>query len=252
MWERFPIQRNGMSGHHYSTIDPAFAYRRYPDIHIAQWKNVPHETREWALSIWKRVFGCVRTPLTSTDTLAWIDGVGTLVARAGRWMGDRKSKECTYIVCNYVDPAHRNKGIAERMIESICHETGSSLYFFELENVPRSLSDATVFQRFRYAWYPSVSPRPWTRMPYSVLKTHLANEKGFHPRRYAGYIGYESDDEWCILDPYDDIVICSTYSALSTLPRGHYARIPSSYGNVSLFAENLYFDKEPLDVYLLA
>jgi hypothetical protein len=266
MWERLPIQQTGQSGRTYSSIVPHVEYRRYSEVLIKPWKRVPYGIKEWAFSIWKEEFGCIRCPLSPEDLFAWIPGTATLVARHGRWIGSSASREINYILCNVVVSTERGKGIAQRMIESICYETckvwgDRQAFFFELERVPQSLSNASVFQKFRYAWFPhQQTTYTWKRMRYSEVKTYLEKEKGFHPRKYAGYIGYKTIDadvdEWCILDAYNDVVVCSTYSALSHFNRsnssGVYARIPSSYGNVSLFAENMYFDKEPLDVLLLA
>lgn len=259
MWERLPIQRAGMSGPSYSCILPRVAYTRYPDVRVCKWKYVPSSVRRWALGLWKEEFHCVRCPLAPNDMFAWIPRVGTLAARRGHWIGKQKSRDIHYIVGNYVVPSHRSKGVAQHLIESLCNEVCAvyghrQVFFFELEKVPSSLATATPFQRVRYRWFPSLQPMQWTRMPSAQVKEKLASELGFHPRTYAGYVGYTFNEEWVILDAHNDVIVCSTYEALHTFPAeegGLYARIPSDVGNICIFAENMYFERESTDLYLL-
>jgi hypothetical protein len=259
MWERLPIQRKGLTGSPYSCILPRVAYTRYPDVRICKWKYVPSSVRKWAFKLWKDEFHCMRCPLAANDLFAWIPEVGTLASRRGHWIGKSKSREINYIVCNYVVPSHRSKGVAQHLIESLCHEVclahgDRQVFFFELEKVPSSLATATPFQRVRYRWFPCASPAVWERMHRSDLKQKLTSELGFHPRTYAGYVGYTWNEEWVILDAHNDVIVCSTYDALSSFPAeegGVYARIPSELGTVSVFAQNMYFAPEPTDVYLL-
>ena len=89
MWETLPIQKS--PGPPYTMIDREFTYPSDEAVRVSRWKDVPHQTRDWAFSIWKDTFHMQRNFMGDDDLLIWIPRMSTLVAKHGRWIGDEKS-----------------------------------------------------------------------------------------------------------------------------------------------------------------
>ena len=134
-----------------TTMHPDFPYPAYPDVVCKKWRDVDVHTQKWAMSIWCVHFGIRRCPLGPDDLFLWIPYVATLTAKLGVW----SETAMAFVGCNYVDPAHRGKGLAQHMILTMAHALSPRHKFmFELQNVPKSLDDAVPFLRFFYVWIP--------------------------------------------------------------------------------------------------
>lgn len=250
MWDVFPIQCEGVSGRSLQTIDPTFAYKRDPEVQIKPWKEVPEAVRFWAQMIWKEEFDCERPPLGPRDLVAWIPGQATLLARKGYWVGDHQSKPMAFIDCNYVHSMLRGHRIAERLIQSLCHEVVAqwsiSAFAFEIQDIPRSLRSrrAVPLSSFQYVWVPTLFPdTKWTRMPTRDVRAYLHGQKGFHTRSYPGVVGYEHADTGhrVILDCHNDVIAYDSFGDLASVPGdGRYVRVFGSGGQFHLFLENVY------------
>jgi hypothetical protein len=109
---------------------------------------------------------------------------------------------------------------------------------FELQTVPKSLDDAVPFLRFSYVWIPMLF-----RGGYVVSDTiDVRGIPGFHPDSWDGYCMFKNTKgERVLVDPHDDIV----WSDGSVLgfdgPSSRYVRWFSPYGNIRVYAQNMYF-----------
>jgi hypothetical protein len=247
MWDALPIQRSSAEHHPpYSTIHPDFPYPKYPDVKISKWRDVDVHTQRWAMSIWCVHFGIRRCPAGPDDMFFWIPYVSTLLAKPGTWNG---SLESASIHCNYVDPSRRGEGLAQKMILTMAHELSPRKFMFELQNVPRSLNDAIPFLRFSYVWIPLLgSAAAGVHIPIDDTQ----RIPGFHPNSWEGYAMFRTNNGMRILvDPHDDIVWYDGGTVWDLLfvdvPCSRYVRWFSPYGNIRVYAQNIYFS--PPDYY---
>jgi len=240
MWDALPIQRVGMKGgRHLTTIDPDFPYPAYPDVLCKEWRNVDVHTQKWAMAIWCVHFGIRRCPLGPDDLFLWIPYVATLTAKLGVWRQGKEIKMAS-VGCNYVDPAHRGRGLAQHMILTMAHALSPRhTFMFELQTVPPSLDDAVPFLRFFYLWVPMLF-----RGGYAEAETIDARGiPGFHPDTWDGYRMFiNSNGQRVLTDPHDDIVWSDGDSVWSfDGPSSRYVRWVSPYGNIRVYAQNIYF-----------
>jgi hypothetical protein len=237
MWDALPIQRaNNKTGPHYSTIHPDFPYPAYTDVCVSRWRDVDAPTQKWAMSIWCIHFGIRRCPVGPDDLFLWIPYVSTLVAKLGRW---NDTLDMALVQCNYVDPARRGEGLAQKMILTMANKLSPRKFIFELQNVPRSLADATPFLRFSYVWIPALFDAK-----YVETTIDARGIPGFHPDSWAGYRMFRSGEARVLLDPHDDIVWHSAglWSLLGFSENcSRYVRWFSPYGNIRAYAQNMYF-----------
>ena len=240
MWDALPIQRAGQSGPHLTTIHPDFPYLRYPDVYCKQWREVDVRTQKWAMSIWCVHFGIRRCPLGPNDLFLWIPYSATLIAKLGVWRHpDGNNIKMVSVGCNYVDPAHRGKGLAQHMILTMANALSSPYKFmFELQNTPKSLNDAVPFLRFSYIWIPMLFGRGYVEAP----DIDARGIPGFHPDSWDGYrIFKDPRGQRVIVDPHDDIVWSDGSVFGFDGPSSRYVRWFSPYGNIRVYAQNLYF-----------
>lgn len=252
MWKSLPIQRKGQSGPHLGTIHPSFPYKRSEDVQVAEWKDVPESIQEWALSVWKDYFGTVRNPMYKTDLLAWIPGVATLVAHKGYWVDAYQSKPMINMSYNFVHPERRREGLAGKLIQTLGLESSkrwqSDAFLFEVQFIPPSLATAIPIAKFHYVWIPCLrTDSRWTLMKERQIKRSLYGRPGLHMTHYAGFRGYEHSESKhiIVLDPNNDVI---AYDSMSDFLEfgvdgsiGHFCRVFSPYGVVTVFAENMYF-----------
>jgi len=200
----------------------------------------------WALNLWILNFGIRRCPLGPDDILVWIPYISTLAAKLGRWSGSASA----VVMCNFVDPAHRKRGAAGKMILAIAKllsNMGIPTPLFELQNVPPSMSDATPFLRFSYLWIPSIlglDSQQWVETQASAA----CGIPGFHPTTWDGYRMFqnsERENRRILVDPHDDIVWYDSFSDVLTanLPIRDckYVRWFSPFGNICVYALNMRF-----------
>lgn len=250
MWESFPIQTRSDEGPDCQTIDPTFQYTRHPDVQVMKWKDAPANIRQWCVSLWKDTFDLVRDPVASADLLGWIPGVGTIVANYGRWIGATRSRRAVYINYLVVAEGHRNGGIAEKLIHSVCAEAcvvwgSSTAFLFEVNQIPGGLSrrGAPPVCRFSYVWVPFTSiSRPPKWKPANVKKI-LPRIPGFYGA-HTGWKAYTCGSDSVLFDAHNDIVWVSSMLSLATFDgfpaAGAYYRMFSSFGTFAVFAENMY------------
>jgi len=241
MWEALPIQRAGVKGGDPLTdIHPNFPYPKYPDVCCRKWRDVDAHTQKWAMSIWCVHFGIRRCPLGPDDLFLWIPYVSTLTAKLGVWRsGNGKDIKMASVGCNYVDPARRGKGLAQHMILTMAHALSPRHKFmFELQSVPKSLDDAVPFLRFSYVWIPQLFGGGYVSAP----KIDARGIVGFHPDSWDGYCMYINPrGQRAIVDPHDDIVWCDGSVFGFDGPSSRYVRWFSPYGNIRVYAQNMYF-----------
>jgi len=242
MWDALPIQRAGMKGggEHLTAIHPDFMYPAYPDVYCKKWRDVDVHTQKWAMAIWCVHFGIRRCPLGPHDLFLWIPYVATLTAKLGAWRQDGIEIEMASVGCNYVDPSHRGKGLAQHMILTMAHALSAKRKFmFELQNVPSSLDDAMPFLRFSYVWIPALFDGGYVETP----RIDARGIPGFHPDSWDGYRMFvDPRGQRVITDPHDDIVWSDSSSVLDfDGPSSRYVRWFSPYGNIRVYAQNLYF-----------
>ena len=242
MWDALPIQRHGMKeGDPMSTIHPDFLYPAYPDVLCRKWRDVDVQTQKWAMAIWCVHFGIRRCPLGPDDLFLWIPYVATLTAKLGVWRegADGKETATAAVGCNYVDAAHRGKGLAQHMILTMAHALSPRHKFmFELQSVPKSLDDAVPFLRFFYVWIPMLFKGGYVQAdaidPRGI--------PGFHPDSWDGYCMYRNAEaQRVIVDPHDDIVWSDGPVVDFDGPSSRYVRWFSPYGNIRVYAQNMYF-----------
>jgi GNAT superfamily N-acetyltransferase len=237
MWDALPIQRGSAKGPNFATIYPDFPYPKYPDVRSEKWRDVDVDTRRWAMSLWCVHFGIRRCPAGPDDLFLWIPYLATLLAKCGT-LGENTLMVSVH--CNYVDPVHRGKGLAQKLILTMAHELSPRKFMFELQNVPRSLAAATPFFRFSYVWIPLLGNTPCTRVPVD-----LRGIPGFHPTSCAGYRMFRSGAMRILVDPHDDIVWFDGGFAWGLvfidIPCSRYIRWFSPYGNIRVYAQNMYF-----------
>jgi len=242
MWDALPIQRVSVKGRHLTTIHPDFPYPAYPDVLCRKWREVDVHTQKWAMSLWCVHFGIRRCPLGPDDLFLWIPYVATLTAKLGVWRDDDDGKEIktASVGCNYVDPAHRGKGLAQHMILTMAQTLSPRHKFmFELQSVPSSLDDAVPFLRFFYVWIPMLFSGGYVEQDAIDARGIV----GFHPDTWDGYRMFtNSTGHRVITDPHDDIVWSDSGSALDfDGPSSRYVRWFSPYGNIRVYAQNMYF-----------
>lgn len=253
MWESLPIQRKGQTGPHLGTIHPNFPYQRYSDVRIAEWRYVPSETKQWAMSIWGEHFGTIRTPLSKRDLFAWIPGLAILAARKGHWVDDRQSKPMVSMSCQYVHPERRREGIAAKMILSLAYEASKRWsidgFLFELQRVPKSLQKAPPVASFHYFWVPCIeTDSRWIQLPTERIKHVLFGRPGFHVNNYNGCLGYQhSETGRCIvIDCNNDVLAYDSMTDLLSFgihgSIGHFCRLFSPTGTVKVYMENVYLN----------
>ena len=249
MWESLPIQRI-THGETYGFISREHEYPAYEDIHVCRWKDVSQNIKQWCLAVWKDEFQCQRNPSDDNDYLFWVPRKATLLAKHGRWIGPDKSKHMVYVCCNYVSPMHRKEGVSGRMILTMAHEFtkkyGPVQFMFELQNIPKSLEDATPFLTFSYIWVPFLARgNKWK--PTKNLE-FLNGKMGFHAN-FNGYRAFEYSGRHILFDAHNDIVYYDDYIDLYAFDgmniTGAYCRIFNPFGNVKIFVENMYFRKHP-------
>ena len=252
MWKSLPIQRKGQTGPHLGTIYPQFPYKRSEDVHVAEWKDVPESIQKWALSVWRDSFGIARNPMHTTDLLAWIPGVATLVAQRGYWVDAYQSKSMINMSYNFVHPERRREGLAGKLIHTLGLESSkrwdTDAFLFELQNVPPSLATAIPIAKFHYIWIPCLrTDARWTLISERRIQKLLRGRPGFHPLRYSGCRGYEHSESKhiIVMDPHNDVI---AYDSMSDFLEfgvdgsiGHFCRVFSPYGVISVFAENMFF-----------
>ena len=243
MWDALPIQRAGMKGSHLSTIRPDFIYPSYPDVCCKKWRDVDVHTQKWAMAIWCVHFGIRRCPLGPDDLLLWIPYVATLTAKLGVWRAeDGEEIPMASVGCNYVDPAHRGKGLAQHMILTMAHALSPRRKFmFELQSVPSSLNDAVPFLRFSYVWIPTLFNGGYVETP----RIDARGIPGFHPDSWDGYRMFvDPAGQRVLIDPHDDIVWSDGGSSSAVGfdgPSSRYVRWFSPYGNIRVYAQNIHF-----------
>jgi len=253
MWDALPIQRRPRTTttsatSEFSRIDPDAKYAKTPkdaDVCCSRWRDVDPGVQRWALNLWILHFGIKRCPLGPDDIFVWIPFVSTLAAKLGRW--SEGSPAAAVIMCNFVDPSYRQRGAVKRMILTIARAlydcAGNPVPFFELQNVPTSMSDATPFMRFSYVWIPNVSSSSeWVE----TADIDCDGIPGFHPSTWDGYrmFRHSRNRRRILVDPHDDIVwndsIADVLSA--NIPvSSKYVRWFSQYGNIRVYALNVYF-----------
>jgi len=249
MWETFPIQKGGVSGPDCQTIDRTFLYKKSEDVVVMPWKEVDEPTKKWCVSLWKEQFNGGK--LGDDDLVGWIPSQGTIVAKYGKWIGKTRSRNVGYINYLYVTPLFRKGGVANRLIETIlyhgCLRWGSSTGFlFEVQSVPRSLSlqNPDYMCRFSYVWVPFTLKSAEKKWKPADFRPYLSNEMGFIGN-YTGWKGYKYEEDILVFDSHGDIVWYSNVLTLCTFDgfetSGAYCRIFSPLGNVTVFAENMYF-----------
>jgi hypothetical protein len=239
MWEALPIQHTGMKGGEpMSTIHANFPYPAYPDVCCKKWRDVDVLTQKWAMSLWCVHFGIRRCPLGPDDLFLWIPYVATLTAKLGAWR-DGKEIKMAFVGCNYVDPAHRGKGLAQHMILTMAHALSPRHKFmFELQTVPPSLDDATPFLRFFYVWIPMLFKGGYVETAHIDAR----GIPGFHPDSWEGYRMFRNaEGQRVLVDPHDDIVWSDGYAFGFDGPSSRYVRWFSPYGNIRVYAQNVYF-----------
>jgi hypothetical protein len=146
------------------------------------------------------------------------------------------------VQCNYVDPTRRREGLAQKMILTMANKLSPRKFIFELQSVPKSLADATPFLRFSYVWVPHL----WNGKYAEVLPLDAHGIPGFHPDSWAGYRMFRSGMARVLLDPHDDIVWydgCDVWDLAGFPEQGcsRYVRWFSPYGNIRVYAQNMYF-----------
>jgi len=258
MWETLPIQRE--AGPSYTMIDRDFEYPTSPNIRVSKWKDIDQDTKNWAFSVWTKTFQMKRNFMGEDDLLIWMDGVSTLVAKHGNWIGETKSFYAVYVSCNYVKPENRGQGISSQMILTMANEStkiwGPIPFLFEVNTVPHGLKNVQPFLRFSYVWVPfiNITEKPlWKPVDLSsISKFH-----GFHVDCKEGYKAFTYDGQIILLDALNDIIYYTdpfslpTFDALSL--SGAWCRFFTPWGNTHIFLHNMYFNSLPLmKEYLLA
>jgi len=241
MWDALPIQRAGLqSGPPLTTIRTDFPYPAYPDVCCKKWRDVDVLTQKWAMSLWCVHFGIRRCPLGPDDLFLWIPYVATLTAKLGVWREQQQEVEMASVGCNYVDPSHRGKGLAQHMILTMAHALSPRHKFmFELQGVPSSLNDATPFLRFSYVWIPTIFRGGYVE----TTEIDARGIPGFHPDTWDGYRMFKNaGGQRVIVDPHDDIAWSDGGHVLDfDGPSSRYVRWFSPYGNIRVYAQNMYF-----------
>lgn len=242
MWDALPIRRrtNQASGQNMTAIDPDVSYPKYADVCVKKWREVDVHTQKWAMSLWCVHFGIRRCPVGPDDFFAWIPYVATLVAKLGVWRQEQHRVPTACIGCNYVDPAHRGKGLAQHMILTMAHTLSTQRTFmFELQTVPKSLDDAVPFLRFSYVWVPALFSGGYVEVP----RIDARGIPGFHPDSWDGYRMFTNPaGQRVITDPHDDIVWSDDGNPLAfDGPSSRYVRWFSPYGNIRVYAQNMHF-----------
>ena len=245
MWDALPIQRYGETeGTEFGeTIDPGVQYPSYPEVCVSEWRNVDLPTRRWAMSLWCVHFGIKRCPIGPLDLFMWIPYVSTLVAKLGTLYVDSTKIDMATVHCNYVDPAMRGRGLAQKMILTMANRLSPRKFMFELQNVPKSLNSAVPFRRFLYVWIPQLFPST-----FSEVSVDTCGIPGFHPDSWEGYRMFrDSNGKRILLDPHDDIVWCD--NDITSVMSFHgsssrYVRWFSPYGNICVYAQNMRFSEE--------
>jgi len=252
MWDALPIQQStAHSFPNFSRIDPLAKYAHMPKdtgVCCSRWRDVDANVQLWALKLWILHFGIQRCPLGPDDFFVWIPFVSTLAAKLGRW----NTLPAATIVCNFVDPAYRGRGAVRRMILTVAaalYSAGNPIPFFELQNVPQSMSKATSFRRFSYIWVPTlpVSTAEWVETPIDCCN----DIPGFHPTTWAGFRMFRHESRRILVDPHDDIVWYDSIADVLTakIPvSSKYVRWFSPYGNIRVYALNVHFtpDEQPV------
>jgi len=260
MWDALPIQQStAHSFRNFSRIDPLAKYAHAPKdtgVYCSRWRNVDPNVQRWALNLWILNFGIQRCPLGPDDFFVWIPFVSTLAAKLGRWntlpAGVPAGVAAATIVCNFVDPTYRGRGAVRRMILTIAralYGAGNPIPFFELQNVPQSMSKATTFRRFSYVWIPDLPHTEWVETPIDC--SSVADIPGFHPTTWAGFRMFRRESRRILVDPHDDIVWYDSIVDVLTarIPvSSKYVRWFSPYGNIRVYALNVYFtlDESPV------
>ena len=255
MWEFLPIQTTDHQGRPYTVIHPDFPYPRSPDVRVACWKDVPQDVQAWAQSAWNDHFECVRPPAAPNDLLAWIPGVGVLLAKQSRWSDEERSFPVVFVQYTYVHPANRNQYVTPKLVTSLCseavHRWNIHVFAFELESIPTGLvrRQAVPFLRFDYIWIPFFAwEPPWNELSKNQMKQYLNKKTGFHPFHYAGWKAYQHPTQGSVivLDAHNDVAHYDSFQDLlrSHIPglRGAYIRVFSPTGRTTVFLENLFFE----------
>jgi hypothetical protein len=247
MWERFPLQTYTNKGDDCQLIDRDYAYKQDGSVVVSPWKDVPSSHQTWCLHVWGSLFS---HKIDDTDLVGIIPQKGVILAKYGRWIGKTRSRAVVYINNLYVSIAYRGQGIAEQLIESITYSAtnswGQNPFLFELENVPTSLilRNAEPLTKFSYVWivFFKTGSSLWKPFPF---EDYLSDKPGFISS-YAGWKGYKYNDDIIIFDSLNDIVWYSSMLGLYTFDAlpidGAFCRIFSQFGNISVYAENMYFD----------
>lgn len=251
MWNTFPIQTPSIrgGGSEFSIINRSFKYKKFSEVQVKTWKEYSDDEKKWCISIWKKVFGYIRDSINDEDCIGIIPEQGTILARNGIWIDNTVSTKIVYVNYLYVDEKYRNKGIAGKLIQSICAESsirwGDPIsFFFELQQVPKSLSalNADIFSRFSYIWIPFLkNTSNWKVFDY---KEYVSNLKGFR-WNYKGWKGFKYNEDIIIFDSHNDIVWYTSFLKLIEFDgldiSGAYCRVFSPFGNTYIYAENSYF-----------
>jgi hypothetical protein len=253
MWDALPIQRRQRTtttsaSSDFSRIDPDAKYAKTPKdagVCCSRWRDVDPGVQRWALNLWILNFGIQRCPLGPDDFFVWIPFVSTLAAKLGRWTSE-SAAAAAVIMCNFVDPAYRGRGAVEKMILTVAralYNAGNPIPFFELQNVPASMADATPFMRFSYVWIPTLLPgsaAEWVE----TADIDCSNIPGFHPSTWDGYRMFRHASRRILVDPHDDIVWYDSIADVVTarVPvSSKYVRWFSPYGNIRVYALNVRF-----------
>ena len=257
MWDALPIQRTTQTttAKRGPLIDPSATYTYSSEVCSARWRDVDPRVQQWALNLWILHFGIRRCPLGPDDIFVWIPYISTLAAKLGRWSASGSAS--AVVMCNFVDPAHRKRGAAGKMILAIAKvlsNMGIPTPLFELQNVPPSMSDATPFLRFSYLWIPPsilrLRSQEWVETPI-----HCTGIPGFHPTTWDGYRMFRNQNSnlkkrrIILVDPHDDIVWYD-YSLSDLLTANlpvncKYVRWFSPFGNICVYALNMRFTPPP-------
>jgi len=244
MWDALPIQRGTARGVNYSTIYPDFPYPKYSDVNVSKWRDVDISTKRWAMSLWCVHFGIRRCPAGPDDIFLWVPYVATLLAKCGTLDG---TVPMASVHCNYVDPSRRGEGLSQKMILTMAHELSPRKFIFELQNVPKSLADATPFIRFSYVWVPQFGNTLGVE-----ITLDMDGITGFHPDAYAGYKMFRAGRMRIVVDPHHDIVWYDGGTIWDLMfidiPCSRYVRWFSPYGNIRVYAQNMYFSTRDYSV----
>uniref|UniRef100_A0A6C0I7G8 N-acetyltransferase domain-containing protein n=1 Tax=viral metagenome TaxID=1070528 RepID=A0A6C0I7G8_9ZZZZ len=262
MWKTFPIQTTQTTNPECQSIDSAFTYKKWDEVTTCFWKDTPIKIKQWCLSLWRFHFKIMRDGMDDGDLIGYIPGQGTIIAKHGKWIGSVRSRTVGYINYLFVDASKRGGGLAQKLIETILNRARQewiniTAFLFEVRQTPPSLAQKTSHYmcRFSYVWIPFFADSDipeWK--PFLEFKEYLQSKKGF-VGSYTDWRAYRKDENIIVFDSHDDIVWYSSFISLPSFDGfqtdGAYCRVFSPFGNVTVYAENIYFTPSSTTHYLL-